>query len=84
MWPFSRRQPMTEQEAVRIAIAFLRKKRTSVTDSTPAQAVFKPADEWRPYDRWLVYFDTHPGGCPPFTVIEIKMPSRKPVAVPMI
>ena len=84
MWPFSRREPMQEQEAVRVALAFLLKKRVPVTDSTPARAVFRPADEWTPYDRWLVCFETHPGCCPPDSVVEIKMPSRKPAFVPTI
>ena len=78
------RGSISEQEAIDAALAFLQRQHVVIAESTPIHAVFQPADQWHNSDRWLVYFDTHPGCCPPFTVVEVESPSGNVSGVPMI
>jgi hypothetical protein len=66
---------LTADKAILLAFEFLNNRKLKVTKDMPSEAHFVKADKFTKYDRWVVYFETHPRMDPSITVVEILQPN---------
>jgi hypothetical protein len=75
---------MTQDLAIELAVAFMVKHRRKWEAATPIDVVRHAKDEFTDYDCWHVYFETHPGCEPSFTLVEIRESNNKIRFVPIM